>query len=32
MEFNPSNNVVKFCLQGMGMEEKSKPQGERILK
>ena len=24
MEFNPSNNVVKLCLQGMGMEEKGK--------
>lgn len=22
MEFNPSNNVVKLCLQGMAMEEK----------
>lgn len=26
MEFNPSNNVVKLCLQGMGMEEKGKPE------
>jgi Rifampin ADP-ribosyl transferase len=25
MEFNPNNNVVKLCLQGMGMEEKGKP-------
>ena len=25
MEFNPNNNVVKLCLQAMGMEEKSKP-------
>jgi hypothetical protein len=24
MEFNPNNNVVKLCLQGMGMEEKGK--------
>ena len=24
MEFNPSNNVVKLCVQGMGMEEKGK--------
>jgi len=24
MEFNPNNNVVKLCLQGMGMEEKDK--------
>ncbi|HTJ48247.1 MAG TPA: NAD(+)--rifampin ADP-ribosyltransferase [Cyclobacteriaceae bacterium] len=26
MEFNPSNNVVKLCLQGMGMEEIGKPE------
>lgn len=26
MEFNPNNNVVKRCLQGMGMEEKDKPE------
>lgn len=26
MEFNPNNNVVKRCLQGMGMEEKGKPE------
>jgi tetratricopeptide (TPR) repeat protein len=26
MEFNPNNNVVKLCLQGMGMEEKSQPE------
>jgi tetratricopeptide (TPR) repeat protein len=25
MEFNPNNNVVKLCLQGMGMEETGKP-------
>ena len=25
MEFNPNNNVVKRCLQGMGMEEQGKP-------
>src|SRR5690606_37949432 len=25
MEFNPSNPVVKRCLQGMEMEEKGKP-------
>jgi tetratricopeptide (TPR) repeat protein len=24
MEFNPNNNVVKLCLQGMSMEEKGK--------
>src|SRR5436190_4257294 len=27
MEFNPNNNVVKLCLQGMGMEEIGKPEG-----
>jgi hypothetical protein len=26
MEFNPHNNVVKLCLQGMGMEEKGDPE------
>jgi hypothetical protein len=26
MEFNPFNNVVKLCLQGMGMEENGKPE------
>ena len=26
MEFNPNNNVVKLCIQGMGLEEKSKPE------
>ncbi len=26
MEFNPNNHVVKLCLQGMGMEEKDKPE------
>ncbi len=26
MEFNPNNNVVKRCLQGMGMEENGKPE------
>ena len=26
MEFNPNNNVVKLCIQGMGMEEKDKPE------
>jgi tetratricopeptide (TPR) repeat protein len=25
MEFNPNNNVVRLCLQGMGLEEKGKP-------
>lgn len=26
MEFNPNNNVVKLCIQGMDMEEKGKPE------
>jgi len=26
MEFNPFNNVVKLCLQGMAMEENGKPE------
>jgi tetratricopeptide (TPR) repeat protein len=26
MEFNPNNNVVKLCLQGMDMEEKGKSE------
>lgn len=26
MEFDPYNNVVKLCLQGMGMEENGKPE------
>ena len=26
MEFNPDNNIVKLCLQGMDMEEKGKPE------
>jgi rifampin ADP-ribosylating transferase len=25
MEFNPNNNVVKLCIQGMDLEEKGKP-------
>src|SRR4051794_26291999 len=25
MEFNPNNNVVKLCIQGIDMEEKGKP-------
>lgn len=31
MEFNPNNNVVKLCLQGMGMEEKGKLEEARKL-
>jgi tetratricopeptide (TPR) repeat protein len=26
MEFSPSNNVIKLCVQGMGFEEKDKPE------
>jgi tetratricopeptide (TPR) repeat protein len=26
VEFNPNQNVVKLCLQGMNMEEKGKPE------
>ncbi|HEY4788088.1 MAG TPA: NAD(+)--rifampin ADP-ribosyltransferase [Bacteroidales bacterium] len=26
MEFNPNNPIVKLCLQGMGIEEKGKPE------
>ena len=22
MEFNPNNNIIKLCIQAMGMEEK----------
>jgi len=25
MEFNPNNNVIKLCIQGMDLEEKGKP-------
>lgn len=26
MEFNPNNNIIKLCLQGMDREEKGKPE------
>src|SRR3982750_875571 len=26
MEFNPNNNIIKLCLQGIAMEEKGKPE------
>src|SRR6267378_2289695 len=29
MEFNPTNKVVKLCLQGMGMEEKGNPENAK---
>ncbi len=25
MEFNPNNNIIKLCIQGMNLEEKGKP-------
>jgi rifampin ADP-ribosylating transferase len=25
MEFNPNNNIIKLCIQGMDLEEKGKP-------
>jgi rifampin ADP-ribosylating transferase len=25
MEFNPNNNIIKLCVQGMGLEETGKP-------
>jgi len=31
MEFNPDNTIVKLCIQGMGMEEKGKPEKARKL-
>lgn len=31
MEFSANNNVVKLCLQGMHMEEKSKPEEAKEL-
>ena len=26
MEFDPRNNVIALCVQGMGMEDKAKPE------
>ena len=26
MEFNPNNNIINLCIQGMNMEEKGKPE------
>ena len=26
MEFNPSNHVIKLCVQGMGLEAEGKPE------
>jgi len=31
MEFDPNNNVVKICLQGLNMEEQDKPDDARKL-
>lgn len=31
MEFNPNNNVIKLCVEGMAMEEKGElEEGSRI--
>ena len=29
MDFNPHNNVIKLCVQGMGMEDKGDPEEAR---
>src|SRR5436190_13308879 len=26
MEFNPNNNIIKLCIEGMGNDEKGKPE------
>src|SRR5215831_7206895 len=31
MEFNPSNNVIKLCIQGMEMENKGQPEAAKRL-
>ena len=31
MEFNPRNNVIKLCVQGMGMEDKGEPEEAKRL-
>jgi rifampin ADP-ribosylating transferase len=31
VEFNPNNHIVKLCLQGMGLEEKGKPEEANTL-
>src|SRR5215813_7699181 len=31
MEFNPSNNVIKLCVQGMDMEGKGEPEEAKRL-
>jgi rifampin ADP-ribosylating transferase len=31
MEFNPHNNIIKLCLQGMAMEEKGNPEEASML-
>src|SRR5204863_3489683 len=31
MEFNPNNNVIKLCMEGMGLEEKGQPAEARRL-
>jgi tetratricopeptide (TPR) repeat protein len=31
MEFNPNNNIIKLCLQGMELETKGKPEEASVL-
>src|SRR5690242_16655644 len=31
MEFNPTNHVIQLCIQGMELEEKSKPEEARSI-
>jgi hypothetical protein len=31
MEFNPGNQIVKYCLQGMAMEDKGQPEAAKTL-
>src|SRR6478672_8919065 len=31
MEFDPNNHIIKRCLQGIGMEEKGKPEEAKAL-
>ena len=30
-QFDPNNNIVKLCLQGMGMEDSGKAEEARLL-
>lgn len=31
MEFNPNNNIIRYCIQAMDMEEKNKPEEAKKL-